>query len=213
MTDIRDALSPASDCRRCVLADTRLRVVLPEGRPDGLLAVGEAPGRQEEANGIGFCGAAGRNLDRLLSGFGLAREDWARANTVWCRPPANRKPVRVEREACRDHLLAALDLLHPRVLLAVGETAALALVPELKRDQPSYLTAVLDLVVRAEAGRPTWPAFRGIAVVPMPHTSPLAWNRRTRDGMPIRALGERAAAQAIALLADDRAAEDRAQSE
>jgi uracil-DNA glycosylase family 4 len=212
MTDIRDALSPARDCRRCVLADTRLRVVLPEGRPDGLLAVGEAPGRQEEADGIGFCGAAGRNLDRLLSGFGLAREDWARTNTVWCRPPANRKPASAEREACRGNLLAALDLLRPRVLLAVGETAALALVPELKRNRPSYLAAVLDLVERAEAGQPAWPGFSGIPVVPMPHTSPLAWNRRTRDGIPIRALGERAAAQAIALLADDRAPEGTAHS-
>ncbi len=201
MTDARSQVAAAQACRRCALAETRLRVVLPNGPARGLLAVGEAPGRQEEANGVGFCGASGRNLDRLLARLGLGREDWARVNTVWCRPPGNRKPYRAERDACRDNFLSAVNALRPRVLLAVGETAALALAPEIKVGQLSYLKAVTVLVELAEAGRPGWPTFRGVPVVPMPHTSPLAWNRRMRDGLPIRALGERAAAQAVAALA------------
>lgn len=194
------SIEQARQCRRCGLADSRERVVLPDGPAGGLLAVGEAPGRNEEAAGVGFCGAAGHNLDRLLDGLGLPREAWARTNTVWCRPPDNRRPRRSESAACRVNLDSALREWRPRVLLAVGETAARALVPDIKPAGGSYLDVVEKLVTSAEAREARWPRYRGIPVIPMPHTSPLAWNRRRPDGTPIRELGARAAAEAVRLL-------------
>ena len=111
-------------CTVCRLHRGRTQVVLPDGPAGGLLAIGEAPGQQEDATGIGFVGRAGRTLDAVLERLGVARQAYARTNVVRCRPPDNRKPRADEVLACRPWLEGAVRDLRPRVILAVGQSAA-----------------------------------------------------------------------------------------
>jgi len=119
---VRDALG----CVACPeLAATRTRVV-PGVRPEGadVLLVGEAPGAQEDALGVPFVGRSGQLLDSLLGEAGLDRERVAVANVLKCRPPANRKPKRAEIARCRPWLTRQIELADPRVIVALGGTAA-----------------------------------------------------------------------------------------
>jgi DNA polymerase len=115
--------------RGCVacpeLAGSRTQVV-PGVRPAGsdVLLVGEAPGAQEDELGVPFVGRSGQLLDRLLLEAGLSRERVAVANVLKCRPPANRKPRRVEVARCRPWLARQIELAAPAVVVALGGTAA-----------------------------------------------------------------------------------------
>lgn len=115
-------------CTRCDLAMTRQRVVIGSGPlRAALMVVGEAPGRTEDEGGEPFIGRSGRLLFHLIEeDVGLTRAQCFVTNVVKCRPPGNRTPRRVEREACRPWLDAQLDLVAPRVVLALGNTAARA---------------------------------------------------------------------------------------
>lgn len=113
-------------CTACPeLAATRTRVV-PGVRPPGarLLLVGEAPGATEDATGVPFAGRAGQLLDTLLAQSGLSRAQVAVVNVLKCRPPANRKPSRVEVGRCRPWLERQLELADPELVLSLGGTAA-----------------------------------------------------------------------------------------
>ncbi len=182
----------AATCTACRLSQNRTRVVLPDGPRGGLLAIGEAPGRQEDAQGVGFVGIAGRNLDAALADCGLSRDQWARSNIVRCRPPDNRKPRADEVSACAGWLDQTLQAWRPRVILAVGQSAA-------ERLMPAWQGSYLDTVARLLADDGVLPVYGGVPVVPMPHTSPLAWNRRRPDGTPIRDIGMQAVRHAVAL--------------
>ena len=115
----------ASVCERCPLAGSRTRVVFGAGDPVAdLMIVGEAPGADEDATGLPFVGDAGRALDGLLDGAGLHREDAYVTNVVKCRPPRNRPLRQVEVAACAPYLDLQLALVRPRVVLAVGASAA-----------------------------------------------------------------------------------------
>jgi DNA polymerase len=107
------------------LAASRTRVVAGQ-RPPGadVLLVGEAPGAQEDATGVPFVGRSGQLLDRLLGEAGLRREQVAVANVLKCRPPANRTPRRAEVARCRPWLTRQVELVDPRVVVALGSTAA-----------------------------------------------------------------------------------------
>ncbi len=107
------------------LAASRTRVV-PGTRAPGadLLLVGEAPGAQEDAEGVPFVGRAGQVLDELLAEAGLARKRVAVANVLKCRPPGNRKPRRGEIARCRPWLSRQIELLDPVLVVALGGTAA-----------------------------------------------------------------------------------------
>jgi DNA polymerase len=85
------------------------------------MVVGEAPGANEDETGIPFVGAAGKYLDLLLATVGLNRKDSVYiANVLKCRPPGNRNPLPEEIEACAPYLRKQIDLVRPKVLLAVG---------------------------------------------------------------------------------------------
>lgn len=116
----------ARTCTLCTeLAATRTRVV-PGERPPGadVLLIGEAPGAQEDADGVPFVGRSGQLLDTLLVDAGLPRDRVAIANVLKCRPPANRKPRRGEVANCRPWLARQIDLSDPRVIVTLGGTAA-----------------------------------------------------------------------------------------
>src|SRR6059058_5720535 len=111
-------------CTRCRLSQGRTQVVFGAGnlRAD-LMFVGEAPGFHEDKQGVPFVGQAGKLLERLLAGIGLAREDVYIANVLKCRPPGNRDPQPDEVEACESHLFRQIELIEPRVVATLGNFA------------------------------------------------------------------------------------------
>ncbi|WP_019025412.1 MULTISPECIES: uracil-DNA glycosylase [unclassified Thioalkalivibrio] len=174
-----------NDCFACSLSANRTQMVEPDGAEHSILAIGEAPGADEDEQGVGFIGASGRTLTREIeSVLGLGREQWARANIARCRPPGNRKPKAAEVKACADKLKEAVALKKPRVILAVGESAGRALCGE-RLKAGAYLPQIAQMLADARKHGPSvLPTFEGCRVLPMPHTSGLAWNRTysTADG-------------------------------
>jgi len=115
----------AAVCVRCPqLAATRQTVVFGAGNADAdLMFVGEAPGANEDKQGVPFVGQAGKLLEQLLSEIGLERSDVFIANTLKCRPPQNRDPLPDEIESCRSYLFSQLELIQPRVVCTLGNFA------------------------------------------------------------------------------------------
>ena len=115
----------AQTCAKCPqLASTRTKVVFGAGNADAdLMFVGEAPGANEDKQGLPFVGQAGKLLDTLLGEIGLSRPDVFIANTLKCRPPGNRDPLPGEIDACQDYLFRQLELIEPRVVCTLGNFA------------------------------------------------------------------------------------------
>ena len=112
-------------CPRCALARTRTRTVPGEGNHRAkLMLVGEGPGATEDQTGRPFVGQAGQLLDRILESIDMPRETVFIANIVKCRPPQNRNPEPDEIAACLPYLRRQIELVKPRVLMALGGTAA-----------------------------------------------------------------------------------------
>jgi uracil-DNA glycosylase family 4 len=123
--ELKTVWEQARTCQRCPqLAGTRHTVVFGSGNADAdLMFVGEAPGANEDQQGLPFVGQAGRLLDQLLSEIGLTRGDVFVANTLKCRPPGNRDPLPQEIDACQDYLFRQLDLIQPKVVCTLGNFA------------------------------------------------------------------------------------------
>lgn len=114
-----------SGCTRCPLHAGRTRTVFGVGdRQADWLVVGEAPGAEEDRRGEPFVGRAGKLLDAMLAALGYTRDQVYIANVVKCRPPENRDPRPEESASCAPFLDRQIDLLAPRVILAVGRVAA-----------------------------------------------------------------------------------------
>lgn len=113
------------DCRKCRLAESRTRFVFGTGNPKAnLLCVGEAPGFEEDKQGEPFVGAAGQLLNRILAAIGFQRQEVYIANIVKCRPPGNRNPEADEVAECLPYLRRQIDLINPKLILALGRVAA-----------------------------------------------------------------------------------------
>lgn len=119
----------AGDCQLCALAEGRTQVVFGAGSPNAqLMFVGEAPGAEEDRQGLPFVGRSGKLLDRLLAEeMGLSREQCYITNVVKCRPPGNRNPTPAEVAACHPYLEEQLDLIDPAVVVTLGNFAARSL--------------------------------------------------------------------------------------
>jgi len=114
----------ASVCERCALSVGRNTVVFGSGNADAdLMFVGEAPGAEEDRQGLPFVGRAGGFLTELLEGIGMKREEVFIGNTLLCRPPGNRDPQPEEIESCRPWLDAKVELIEPRVIATLGNFA------------------------------------------------------------------------------------------
>ena len=112
-------------CTRCPLYETATNAVPGEGDPKAkLVCVGEAPGAKEDETGRPFVGQAGQLLTKILEAIDLTREQVFICNVLKHRPPANRNPSPEEVSACSPYLLRQLELLQPRVILALGTFAA-----------------------------------------------------------------------------------------
>jgi uracil-DNA glycosylase len=124
---IREEIGP--DCTRCKLGKLgRKQIVFGVGNPRAeLMFAGEGPGADEDAQGEPFVGRAGQLLNKMIEAMGLKRSDVYIANVVKCRPPSNRTPERDECETCLPFLLRQIDAIQPKAIVALGATAAKAL--------------------------------------------------------------------------------------
>jgi DNA polymerase len=119
-----DLFKEVQKCTRCPLHETRTKTVFGAGNADAeLMFVGEAPGAEEDRQGLPFVGRAGQLLNQMLEGIGLAREDVFIANVLKSRPPDNRDPQPLEIEACRPYLFDQVRLIEPRVVCTLGNFA------------------------------------------------------------------------------------------
>ena len=114
------------DCTRCVLhKQGRKQIVFGVGNPRAdIMFVGEAPGADEDIQGEPFVGRAGQLLNNMISAMGIRREDVYIANIIKCRPPGNRTPEREECDTCSPFLMRQIEVVKPKILVALGAVAA-----------------------------------------------------------------------------------------
>lgn len=113
------------DCTRCRLHKGRTNLVFGVGNVNAdLMFVGEGPGADEDAQGEPFVGRAGQLLNNMISAMGIKREDVYIANVVKCRPPSNRTPEKDECDTCSPFLMRQIDVVQPKVIVALGAVAA-----------------------------------------------------------------------------------------
>jgi uracil-DNA glycosylase len=127
--EVEKIRSRALECIACPLAGGRTQVVFGEGSANSppVAFVGEGPGKNEDLNGHPFVGRAGQLLDSMLDSMGLRRDQVFITNAVLCRPPENRTPTPPEIEACKVLLYTQLRAVKPQIIVALGKTAANAL--------------------------------------------------------------------------------------
>jgi DNA polymerase len=114
------------DCTRCVLhKQGRKQIVFGAGNPEAdIMFIGEAPGADEDEQGVPFVGRAGQLLNNMITAMGLRREDVYIANIIKCRPPGNRTPERDECETCSPFLMRQIEVVKPKIIVALGAVAA-----------------------------------------------------------------------------------------
>lgn len=163
------------ECQLCPLGKTRNKFVYGVGNPHSkLMFIGEGPGADEDAKGEPFVGRAGQLLDKILAAIQLDRTQIYIANIVKCRPPGNRVPAPTEMETCFPYLKEQIRLIKPKLLCALGKTAAQALIG----DVPA-----LGKV------RGRWHDFQGIPVLVTYHPAALlrdpAYKKGTWEDMQV----------------------------
>ena len=175
MTDINlvfeELHKKIASCTKCELCQTRINTVPGEGPLNcRVVIVGEGPGQEEDESGRPFVGKAGRLLtDILEKGGNIRRDSLYITNMVKCRPPNNRNPNTKEVEACRDFLEAQLLLLHPDIVVTLGNVPT----------QPLLNTKQGITTLRGK-----WINWRGIKLFPMFHPSYLLRNESKAPGSP-----------------------------
>ena len=169
-------------CAKCGLAPTRTNTVFSRGNPNAkLVFVGEAPGADEDEQGLPFVGRAGQLLDKMIAAMGLDPEkDVYVCNIIKCRPPGNRRPEPAETEACIPYLHEQLAAINPKVIVAMGNTAVGTLlntklgitkvrgswklykgkVPLMPTYHPSYL--IRPSAQQAEAKKQAWEDLQSV---------------------------------------------------
>lgn len=143
------------DCRRCGLCEGRNNIVFGVGDPDAdLVFVGEAPGAEEDQLGEPFIGRSGKLLWKMAEAMGFSKESAYICNVIKCRPPENRNPTAKEVAACEPFLKAQLDIIKPKVIVALGSYACQIL---LKNKTPMAQL------------RGNWGEYNGIKLMPTFH--------------------------------------------
>ena len=121
------------DCDKCALSATRKNFVFGYGNPHAkIMFIGEAPGQDEDEQGLPFVGRAGKLLDKMLAAINLKRDDVFIANVLKCRPPNNRDPLPEEIVKCEPYLHKQLEYIKPRILVALGRVSGSVLLREEK---------------------------------------------------------------------------------
>lgn len=153
----------AKVCVKCAeLSRCRTNVVFGTGNPRAeIMFVGEGPGHDEDVQGLPFVGRSGELLTKIIGAMGFAREEVYIANVVKCRPPENRTPLPDEVANCLPYLLSQIELIQPKVLVALGATA---------------VRALLDVQIGITKMRGHWYTFRNIPIMPTFHPAYLLRN-------------------------------------
>jgi uracil-DNA glycosylase len=160
--ELSRAYRDMAKCQLCPLGKTRRNLVFGDGNPDAqLVFVGEAPGADEDAQGLPFVGRAGQQLTKIIEAMGISRRDVYICNILKCRPPQNRNPLPEEIAACEPFLKKQLEIIAPRVICALGTFAA----------QTLLKTEVPITVLR---GR--FHSYQGIKLMPTYHPAYLLRN-------------------------------------
>lgn len=124
-SSLEELKAGVSGCRACALHKTRRNIVFGAGNPKArLMFIGEAPGQDEDAQGLPFVGRAGQLLTKIIEAMGLRRDDVYIANILKCRPPNNRAPLPAEIAACRDNVRSQIGLVRPKVICTLGKFAS-----------------------------------------------------------------------------------------
>lgn len=172
-TALAELSSEAAGCERCRLSRTRQHVVFGSGNPNAdLMFIGEGPGADEDRQGLPFVGRAGELLTKIIEAIDLTRDQVYIANVVKCRPPGNRDPQGDEVAACRGYLERQIDLVAPKVIVALGRVAA---------------QTVLGNNMPLGRMRGRWHSVRGVDTMVTYHPAALlrnpAWKRPTWEDM------------------------------
>ena len=149
-------------CKRCPLHKTRTNVVFGSGSSKAeLVFVGEAPGYEEDMQGLPFVGRAGALLTKIIEAMGLKRKDIYIANILKCRPPNNRNPLPDEILACEENIIKQLEIIKPKIICTLGKFAAQTL---------------LRTPVAISKLRGNFHSYHGIKVMPTYHPAYLLRN-------------------------------------
>lgn len=132
-SDWDDLTQQISGCARCALCHSRTQAVPGVGsRQAEIMFIGEGPGKDEDAKGEPFVGAAGKFLTQMLGEIGMKREDVYITNVVKCRPPNNREPMEWEIEACNPYLVQQIKWIKPKIICTLGRYSMGLFLPGLK---------------------------------------------------------------------------------
>ena len=154
------------DCTRCRLHKGRKNIVFGVGNVNAdIMFVGEGPGADEDEQGEPFVGRAGQLLNNMIAAMGLKREDVYIANVVKCRPPGNRTPERDECDTCGPFLMRQIEVIRPKVIVALGAVAA------------KYLLGINDSMTNL---RGHWYEFKGAKLVVTYHPAYLLRDPRQK---------------------------------
>jgi len=158
-------------CQACSLAATRKNVVFGDGNPEAkLVFVGEAPGADEDEQGLPFVGRAGQLLTNIIKAMGLERKDVYICNILKCRPPGNRNPLPEEIRLCEPFLKKQLRLIAPQVICALGSFAAKTL---LRTETP---ITVLRGRFHSYEGIPLMPTYHPAYLLRNPSAKKQVWD-------------------------------------
>lgn len=158
--------SDAAHCHKCNLARNRKSVVFGAGNINArLMFIGEAPGYEEDIQGMPFVGEAGRLLTKIIESMGLKRDDVYICNILKCRPPQNRNPLPEEITLCIDYLYKQIEYIKPKIICGLGKFASQTL---------------LDTTTSITGLRGNWRKFRGINFMPTYHPAYLLRNPRDK---------------------------------
>lgn len=160
--ELKAITAKISACTKCSLNETRKNVVPGQGvlNPE-IMFVGEAPGADEDEQGLAFVGRAGQLLTKMIEAMGYKREEVFIGNILKCRPPDNRPPTPEEMELCLPYLKAQIAVIKPKVIIALGATA---------------VKGLLNLSTGITKLRGKWLSFEGIDLMPTYHPAYLLRN-------------------------------------
>jgi uracil-DNA glycosylase len=168
--DLNKMCAQMQGCLRCPLGKTRHSLVFGDGYHQAqVVFVGEAPGADEDAQGLPFVGRAGQLLTKIIEAMGLNRRDVYICNILKCRPPQNRNPLPEEISACEPFLKEQLRIISPRIICALGAFAAKTL---LKTEVP---ITVLRGRFHSYEGIPLMPTYHPAYLLRNPGAKKLVW--------------------------------------
>jgi len=173
--------SECNHCTKCDLSKTRKNVVFGSGNIHAdILVIGEAPGANEDEQGLPFVGAAGRNLTKYLEQVGLSRDQVFIANVLKCRPPENRNPTMAEVKVCTPWLYEQIKHINPKVICPLGNFAAKYILSGCNPEGMDALEGISRL-----HGKPVEVIIHDEKrlVIPLYHPAALIYNRKLEPDM------------------------------